>query len=133
MRTVLEIISENSSTKEALQVVEVPFDIDFGAVEIYKKQFNRDLFFDLQRMGKLTNYKGEDKDEEKDDKILKNTTELLSLMYDVSWAFAKNADETLSTPREWLKQFVSFPVKDIIGHIMPLWSVSMSGSVKIKN
>ena len=113
--------------RKTLEITEgqsISFEFNFGALEIYKAQFGKDLFSDIGKLEKMQKSKSIG---------LENLSELLILMLNICWTFAKNADNSIPEPFEWEKQFEILPVKSILAEILPLWTKSLAGTVSLKN
>lgn len=57
-------------------------------------------------------------------------TEFLTIIINMTWAMAKAADDSIEPPRQWLKQFDSFPVDTIAPAV---YDLAMKGFVSSKN
>ena len=57
-------------------------------------------------------------------------SEVVDLVYNVTWALAKNADPGIPEPRRWLRQFDSFPLDVIIPEV---YGMIMQGFTSSKN
>lgn len=57
-------------------------------------------------------------------------TEFLTTLINMTWAMAKAADDSIDPPRQWLKQFDTFPV-DVIAPAV--YNLAMKGFVSSKN
>lgn len=57
-------------------------------------------------------------------------TEFVDLIVNVTWAMAKVADEDIEPPKQWVKQFDSFPL-DIVGPAV--FDLVLKGFVSSKN
>ena len=55
-----------------------------------------------------------------------NTETLVNII----WAMAKNADNTIGEPREWLDTFEDFPLLDILNDVIPFLLESMISKKK---
>lgn len=71
----------------------------------YKMQFKRDFFKDLLKM----------KDIETDISCID-----LEMFYNIIWLLAKTADDTIPQPIEWLENFDTFPIIEIIPQIQDM-------------
>lgn len=71
----------------------------------YKMQFKRDFFKDLLKM----------KDIEIDISCID-----LEMFYNIIWLLAKTADDTIPQPIEWLENFDTFPIIEIIPQIQDM-------------
>lgn len=88
---------------------------------IYKNQFNSDFFADMIRLSKV--FEGLDKNEKED--LSKLTYEDLdhldmTILYQITWTFAKNADNSIGDLVSWLNQFDEFPLFEIMGVVTEL-------------
>lgn len=86
----------------------------------YKAQFGRDFFKDILRMYPLA--KLELNDKENEEKTMEKLLEIIDfdIFYDILWTFAKTADNNIPDKLEWLDQFDSFPVLDMIQDVQEL-------------
>lgn len=57
-------------------------------------------------------------------------TEFLTTIVNMTWAMAKAADETIDPPKQWVRQFNSFPV-DVVAPAV--YDLAMKGFVSSKN
>ena len=57
-------------------------------------------------------------------------SELSTTLINITWAMAKAADETIDPPKEWVRQFDSFPF-DVVGP--EVWELAVKGFVSSKN
>lgn len=101
-----------------------------GFSKKYKAQFHRDYFADLMKMGKvfggdsgkkmsLANVSYEDLDHLD-----------FEVLYDIVWTMAKAADKNVPAPEEWLDQFDTFPLKEIMPDIQELITMNMQNTKK---
>ena len=56
----------------------------------------------------------------------------ITTVTNVIWALAKNADDNIPDVREWLDQFDTFPLADIVPEIMDVLVKSMVSEKKAK-
>lgn len=56
--------------------------------------------------------------------------EFVDVVIDVTWAMAKAADESIAPPKQWVRQFDSFPLDVVVPEI---FSLAMKGFVSSKN
>jgi hypothetical protein len=91
----------------------------------YKAQFGRDYFKEILKLAPLEG--------------LKNSKELSSaelekidfeVFYNIAWIMAKQADNTIPEPVEWLDQFEVFPMAEIIPQLQDMLLASFSTSKK---
>ena len=57
-------------------------------------------------------------------------TEIVDLVYNVTWALAKNADPEIPAPKKWIRQFDSFPLDVVIPEV---YGLIMTGYISSKN
>ena len=57
-------------------------------------------------------------------------TEVVDLVYNVTWALNKNADPDVPEPRKWIRQFDTFPLDVVIPEV---YGFVMSGFISSKN
>lgn len=86
----------------------------------YKAQFARDFFVDILKMYPLA--KMDLKDKKNEDEALGKLLEVIDfdIFYDLLWTMAKTADNNIPDKLEWLDQFDSFPVLDLIADVQEL-------------
>lgn len=93
---------------------------------LYKNQFGTDFFADMIRLAKTfgaVQGTGEEQSNEFDlSKLSYEDLEHLDMntLYKVTWAFAKNADNSIGDLVTWLSTFDSFPLDEIMGTVMEL-------------
>lgn len=97
---------------------------------LYKNQFGTDFFADMIKLAKTFSTMqdtGEETDDSKEDELdlSKMSYEDLdrldmSTLYQVTWAFAKNADDKIGDLVSWLGGFDDFPLMDIFPAVMEL-------------
>lgn len=83
-----------------------------------KKEFSMETIAELSESGKL------------EEAIIKAASAEFVDFINITWALAKNADDSIPEPREWVKQFDEFPV-DIIGP--EVFKLVFKGMVSSKN
>ena len=57
-------------------------------------------------------------------------TEVVDLVYNVTWALAKNADPDIPEPKKWIRQFNNFPLDVVVPEV---YGLIMDGFVSSKN
>jgi len=83
---------------------------------IYKNQFGTDFFGDMLKLAKVF-----DNMQDVSDLSWEDLDKLdMTILYQAIYAFAKNADQSLGDITEWLSQFQSFPLEDIMGAVADL-------------
>ncbi|MNI88415.1 hypothetical protein D3C73_1457170 [compost metagenome] len=54
----------------------------------------------------------------------------IDVFYDIAWAFAKTADNTILPPLEWLDTFDEFPILEIMPELQELISLTLQTKKK---
>lgn len=81
----------------------------------YKAQFHRDYFKDLVRLMPLADVA------EKEELSPEDLERIdFDMFYNIIWTMAKTADSSIPDPFEWLDQFESFPIVEIIPEIQDM-------------
>ena len=84
--------------------------------------FQRDIFRDLSKLEKTV--KGKKKD---------TPLEILEIFENVSYVMAKHADPSQpDTPEEWLDQFNTFSIYEVIPQLVDLWHLNLQTDVEAK-
>lgn len=79
---------------------------------LYKKEFKRDFFADIMRMG--------------------NDIDVETL-FNLVWVFAKIGDSNIPDLWQWLEGFETIPIMDYAGEIMEMTTACISTDKKLKN
>lgn len=94
-----------------------------GAIPLrYKSQFGRDFFKDLLSLG-LTELNFEGMNEQEQIEVIRQID--FDLFYNIAWTFAKTADKSIPEPIEWLDQFDTFPIIEIVPELTDLLTASL--------
>ena len=93
----------------------------------YKAQFGKDYFKEILKLAPLEGLKNE---KGLDLELLENID--FEVFYNIAWTMAKQADNSIPEPIEWLDQFDEFPMEDIIPELQDMLLASFS-SAKKKN
>lgn len=93
----------------------VAFRASASVPRLYRAKFGRDIFKDLMRMEKAIDAENE------------NNSNLdifdLELFENVAYIMAKHADPSQpDTPEEWLEQFDTFSIYEVLPQIIELWN-----------
>lgn len=154
MERVLEIQSDGKT-------IEIPIRISLRAGRIYRTAFGRDLVEDLVSCEKEINgdkrYKllaalseldvNPRNKKAVDEALIKHPDLVLMAMEEpmltfseteraqgIIWAFAKNANEHIQGPEDWVDSFpISLPVQKLIPTLLTLWQDASQTTVSIKN
>lgn len=112
-------------TKKEIEVdgVMVPFKASAAIPRMYRMRFGRDIFSDLVKLGK----------------VLQETPRGEIPIYDlevfenIAYIMAKHADpKQPDTPEEWLDQFDTFSIYDVLPEVLDLWHLNVETGVEAK-
>lgn len=104
---------------------QVPFKASAAIPRIYRIKFGRDIYKDLSGLEKAV---GKDKEES-------SSLDLFSLeMFEnIAYVMAKHADPTIpDTPEEWLDEFNTFSIYQILPQLIELWGLNVKTDVEAK-
>ena len=111
---------------------EVPFRASAAIPRLYRFKFRRDIFKDLFRLGKQIDRAEKEKnedDEDGDDIPIDD----LELFENVAYIMAKHADpKQPDTPEEWLDQFDTFSIYEVLPQLLDLWHINVRTDVQAK-
>ena len=93
---------------------------------IYRLRFHRDIFRDLKALTKTIEVENED-----DSGIDMFSLEMFE---NIAYLMAKHADgrNVPDTPEEWLDQFETFSIYQVLPEIIDLWGLNMQTQVESK-
>ncbi|HBC98691.1 MAG TPA: hypothetical protein DC053_03780 [Lachnoclostridium sp.] len=96
----------------------VPFRASATVPRLYRAQFKRDIFKDLLKLERsIKDNKEETSDIPIDD---------LEMFENVAYIMAKHADSKQpDTPEEWLDQFNTFSIYEVLPQILELWNLNV--------
>lgn len=95
----------------------VPFRASATVPRLYRAQFKRDIFKDLMKLKDSI-----DKNEETESGM---QIEDLEMFENVAYIMAKHADpKQPNTPEEWLEQFDTFSIYQVLPEILELWNMN---------
>jgi len=104
---------------------EVTFRASAAIPRLYRNQFHRDIYRDLNELQKSMNQSGEESST--------LDTFSLELFENIAWLMAKHADkEAPDTPEEWLDDFSTFSIYEILPQIIDLWGLNVEQQVGSK-
>ncbi|WP_057894009.1 hypothetical protein [Lacticaseibacillus brantae] len=88
---------------------------------LYKSQFGKDFFADMIKLSKVFGTVNTEKGVDLSDLSYEDLDRLdMTVLYQVTWAFAKNADDSIGDLQTWLAQFDTFPLQDIMTAVSDL-------------
>lgn len=104
---------------------QVPFKASAAIPKIYRIKFNRDIYKDLRSLEKAV---GEG-DEENSNLDLFS----LEMFENIAYVMAKHADPNIpDTPEEWLDEFNTFSIYQVLPSIIELWGLNVQTEVESK-
>ena len=104
---------------------QVPFKASAAIPRIYRIKFHRDIYKDLDALGKAVGNGDEDP----------SHLDMFSLeMFEnIAYIMAKHADAAIpASPDEWLEQFNTFSIYEILPQLIDLWGLNVETQVKSK-
>lgn len=104
---------------------QVPFKASAAIPRIYRIKFNRDIYKDLRSLEKAVG----DGDEQNSNLDLFS----LEMFENIAYVMAKHADPTIpDTPEEWLDNFNTFSIYQVLPSIIELWGLNVQTDVESK-
>ena len=104
---------------------QVPFKASAAIPRIYRIKFNRDIYKDLRSLEKAV---GEG-DEQNSNLDLFS----LEMFENIAYVIAKHADPNIpDTPEEWLDEFNTFSIYQVLPSIIELWGLNVQTEVESK-
>ena len=105
---------------------QVTFRASAAIPRIYRNRFHRDIYKDLRDLQKGID--GENPEESSLDSFS------LELFEDISFIMAKHADpqNAPDSPDEWLDQFGTFSIYQVLPQIIELWGLNVQTQVESK-
>ena len=104
---------------------QVPFKASAAIPRTYRIKFNRDIYKDLRSLEKAV---GEG-DEENSNLDLFS----LEMFENIAYVMAKHADPNIpDTPEEWLDEFNTFSIYQVLPSIIELWGLNVQTEVESK-
>lgn len=101
---------------------EVEFKASAAIPRIYRMKFRRDLFVDLQKVAKAVDKKGKKQGKEESEIPIEN----LEMFENIAYVMAQHADpkNVPADIMEWLEQFETFSIYQILPAILELWNMN---------
>lgn len=105
---------------------DVVFRASAAIPRMYRIRFRRDIYQDMAQLTKTV----DDNDPNKSEIALDN----LEMFENISYLMAKHADpdNVPNTPEEWLEQFNTFSIYEILPKIIELWGINTEQQVESK-
>lgn len=104
---------------------QVPFRASAAIPRIYRIKFHRDIYRDLRILEKAV---GDGKEEESGLDLFS-----LEMFENIAFVMAKHADGSIpDTPEEWLDQFNTFSIYQVLPKLIELWGLNVQTQVESK-
>lgn len=105
--------------------MEVPFKASAAVPRLYRLKFHRDIYKDFASL-KTDVEEGDENKSELD-------IESLEVFENIAYIMAKHADPAVpASPDEWLEQFNTFSIYEILPQLIDLWGLNVETQVKSK-
>ena len=105
--------------------IDVPFKASAAVPRLYRLKFRRDIYQDFAALQKSV---GENTEESSALDI-----ESLEVFENIAYIMAKHADPAVpASPDEWLEQFNTFSIYEILPQLIDLWGLNVETQVKSK-
>jgi hypothetical protein len=103
----------------------VTFRASAAIPRLYRNKFHRDIYRDLSKL--------QNSIDENDAENSSLDTFSLELFENIAWLMAKHADKDVpDTPEEWLDEFSTFSIYEILPQIIELWGLNTEQQVQSK-
>ena len=104
---------------------EVAFKASAAIPRIYRLKFQRDIYKDLRSLEKAVG--------EGDEKNSNLDLFSLEMFENIAYVMAKHADPNIAeTPEEWLDEFDTFSIYQVLPSIIELWGLNVQTDVESK-
>ena len=104
---------------------QVPFRASAAIPRIYRIKFHRDIYKDLAALEKAI---GKGNEEESNLDLFS-----LEMFENIAYIMAKHADNNIpETPEEWLDNFNTFSIYQVLPKIIELWGLNIQTDVQSK-
>ena len=105
--------------------IEVPFKASAAVPRLYRLKFRRDIYKDFSALKTEVTEGDENKSE--------IGIESLEVFENIAYIMAKHADPAVpASPDEWLEQFNTFSIYEILPQLIDLWGLNVETQVKSK-
>ena len=113
------------TTKIMIDGKEVPFKASAAIPRSYRIKFHRDIYKDLDTLSKAVG----DGNEESSHLDMFS----LEMFENIAYIMAKHADPSIpDTPEEWLDEFSTFSIYQVLPEIIKLWGLNVETQVESK-
>ena len=104
---------------------QVPFRASAAIPRIYRMKFQRDIYKDLAALEKAV---GDNSEEVSNLDMFS-----LEMFENIAYIMAKHADPSIpDTPEEWLDEFNTFSIYQVLPKIIELWGLNVKVDVEAK-
>lgn len=106
--------------------IEVPFKASATLPRLYRAKFRKDIFKDFSALKNSVN--------ENDENESSLGIESLEVFENIAWTMAKHADpeNVPDSPDEWLEQFNTFSIYEVLPQLFELWGVNLETQAESK-
>ena len=106
--------------------IEVPFKASATLPRLYRAKFRKDIFKDFSAL--------KDSVDESDEKESGLGIESLEVFENIAWTMAKHADpdNVPESPDEWLEQFNTFSIYEVLPQLIELWGLNVETQAESK-
>ena len=106
--------------------IEVPFKASATLPRLYRAKFRKDIFKDFAALKNSV--------DENDENESGLGIESLEVFEDLAWTMAKHADPqgVPDSPDEWLEQFNTFSIYEILPQLFELWGMNLETQAESK-
>ena len=104
---------------------EVAFRASAAIPRIYRMKFHRDIYKDLRALEQSV------REDDPDNSGLDLFS--LEMFENIAYVMAKHADPSIpDTPEEWLDEFNTFPIYQVLPQLIELWGLNTQTDVEAK-
>ena len=105
--------------------IDVPFKASAAVPRLYRLKFRRDIYKDFAALKTEVTEGDENKSE--------IGIESLEVFENIAYIMAKHADAAIpASPDEWLEQFNTFSIYEILPQLIDLWGLNVETQVQSK-
>ena len=105
--------------------IDVPFKASAAVPRLYRLKFRRNIYQDFAALQKSVG--------ENTEKSSALDIESLEVFENIAYIMAKHADAAIpASPDEWLEQFNTFSIYEILPQLIDLWGLNVETQVKSK-
>lgn len=110
--------------------VDVQFKASAAIPRLYRLQFRRDIYQDLNALQKAMQQQKEQNPDDQNPAASSLDIVSLELFENIAYIMAKHADPAVpASPDEWLEQFNTFSIYEILPQLIDLWGLNVETQV----